>query len=215
MYWRRLRQAPGLAPINAKPVPPTDGSTPVADPANPAIPEVNPAAPPVVVPVAPHAFTPVLAATTTSIVHPAPVVPPAVPTPISAPPAITSMPPAPPLESGYYVSTQWVETWLDSTSRTWVPKTVTMRHGDYVTTQWVETWLDSTSRTWVPRTITLRYKPAKLAPLPGSGEIGLGTLTGETGKTKTVVMGAAPSQGPGWKRGVVAAVGVGIVGMVV
>jgi hypothetical protein len=73
----------------------------------------------------------------------------------------------------------------------------------------------STSRTWVPVTVTLRYKPVSPAPPPLSGAIGMGTLTGETGRTRTVVMGAAPSQAAGRVRGIVAAVGVGIVGMVV
>ncbi|KAF2826001.1 hypothetical protein CC86DRAFT_248340, partial [Ophiobolus disseminans] len=86
---------------------------------------------------------------------------------------------------------------------------------DFVTTQWVETWIDSTSRTWVPKTITLRFKPMSVAAPPGSGEIGMGTLTGETGKTKTIYVGAAPSQAPGWVHGFAAVVGVGVVGMAV
>jgi hypothetical protein len=42
----------------------------------------------------------------------------------------------------------------------------------------------------------------------------MGTLTGKTGQTRTIVMGAAPTQGAGWIKGVAAAVGVGVVGMV-
>lgn len=43
----------------------------------------------------------------------------------------------------------------------------------------------------------------------------MGTLTGEAGKTKTIVAGAAPTQAVGWMKGVAAAVGVGVVGVVV
>jgi hypothetical protein len=43
----------------------------------------------------------------------------------------------------------------------------------------------------------------------------MGTLTGEVGKTKVAVLGAAPTQGlGGWRAGVVAA-GVAVVGAVV
>jgi hypothetical protein len=49
------------------------------------------------------------------------------------------------------------------------------------------------------------------APRPGKGEIGLGSLAAYAIKTQ---LGAAPSQGVGWK-GVAAAVGAGIVGMAV
>lgn len=81
--------------------------------------------------------------------------------------------------------------------------------------QWVETWLDGTS-TWVPKTITIKYDTAQSrAPEPGKGVIGMGTLTGEVGKTKTVVMGAAQTVGGGWYMGVVVAAGVGFVGLVV
>jgi hypothetical protein len=85
-----------------------------------------------------------------------------------------------------------------------------------VTVQWVETTLGGTYSTWWPHTISLDFDPAKnQAPLPGKGEIGMGTLTGRTGQTQTIVMGAAPTQGAGWVKGVAAAVGVGVVGMVV
>lgn len=86
---------------------------------------------------------------------------------------------------------------------------------DYISVQWVETWVGGTSQTWVPKTISFHFKPYMTqAPLPGKGEIGMGTLTGEPGQTKTVAMGAAPTQAAGW-RGVAAAVGVGVVGMMV
>jgi hypothetical protein len=76
--------------------------------------------------------------------------------------------------------------------------------------------MGSTSRTWVPKTITINFdiSPSK-APEPGKGIIGMGTLTGETGKTKTIVLGAAPTAGVGkWRVGMVAA-GVAVMGAVV
>jgi hypothetical protein len=85
---------------------------------------------------------------------------------------------------------------------------------DYVTTLWIETWLDSTSRTWVPKTVTFHFPEISPAPRPGKGEIGLGTLTGNSRKTQTVALGAAPSQTAGL-MGIAAAIGVGIVGMAV
>ncbi|KAF1837803.1 hypothetical protein BDW02DRAFT_645155 [Decorospora gaudefroyi] len=86
----------------------------------------------------------------------------------------------------------------------------------FVTVQWAETFIGGTYSTWWPHTVSLDFKPAEpQAPLPGKGAIGMGTLTGKTGVTKTVAMGAAPTQGSGWMRGVVAAVGVGIAGVVV
>lgn len=88
--------------------------------------------------------------------------------------------------------------------------------GDFVSVQWVETKIDGTLRTWVPKTITFNFHAhTTQGPLPGKGEIGMGTLTGDTGRTKTVVMGAAPTYTPGWMRGVAVAVGVGFAGMVV
>ena len=73
-----------------------------------------------------------------------------------------------------------------------------------------------TVQTWVPKTITFHFEPVmSQAPLPGKGEIGMGTLTGVPGKTKTIVVGAAPTHAAGWMRGVAAAVGVGIVGVMI
>ena len=93
---------------------------------------------------------------------------------------------------------------------------------DVVTTQWIETWIGGTSRTWVPRTITLHFKPhITQAPLPGQGEIGMGTLSGKTGNTQTVVVlaGGAPGRAVGWMGGVVGlglgwGMGFGLVGLV-
>jgi hypothetical protein len=86
----------------------------------------------------------------------------------------------------------------------------------FVTVQWAETFIGGTYSTWWPHTISLDFDAqANQAPPPGKGEIGMGTLTGKTGQTQTIVMGAAPTQGAGWAKGVVAAVGVGVVGMMV
>jgi hypothetical protein len=80
----------------------------------------------------------------------------------------------------------------------------------------METWIGGTSQTWVPKTITFHFAAIETyVPPPGRGEIGMGTLTGKTGKTQTIIMGAAPSQTVQWRRGIAAAVGVGIAGMVV
>jgi hypothetical protein len=82
---------------------------------------------------------------------------------------------------------------------------------DYTTVKWYESWVGGTYSTWFPTTITVHPAFLTPAPRPGKGEIGMGTLTGELGGTS---LGAAPSQAPGWK-GIAAAAGVGIVGMVV
>lgn len=86
----------------------------------------------------------------------------------------------------------------------------------FVTVVWEETFIGGTYSTWVPYTVSLDFKPSKIhPPLPGKGEIGMGTLTGNTGHTQTVVVGAAPTQGAVWVRGIAAAVGAGIAGIVV
>ncbi|KAF1921440.1 hypothetical protein BDU57DRAFT_426151, partial [Ampelomyces quisqualis] len=87
-------------------------------------------------------------------------------------------------------------------------------YSEFTTIQWVETWIGSTYSTWVPKTIVLHFRTMSPAPPPGRGEIGMGTLTGET-QQQTVIMGAAPSHRPDWVRGVVAAIGVGVAGLVV
>ncbi|KAF2734077.1 hypothetical protein EJ04DRAFT_523933 [Polyplosphaeria fusca] len=85
---------------------------------------------------------------------------------------------------------------------------------DSVTVQWVETSVAGV-KTWVPKTITVKFEavPSQL-PGPGKGVIGMGTIEGETGKTKTVAEGAAHTMGAQWFRGVAVAAGVGLVGMV-
>lgn len=90
---------------------------------------------------------------------------------------------------------------------------------DSITVQWVETWLGGTSQTWVPKTITFHF-PAYVtqAAQPGMGEVGLGSLTGRTGFTKTVVVGgaaratAASEVGKAWAVAAVGA-GVGLIGV--
>ena len=77
--------------------------------------------------------------------------------------------------------------------------------------QWVETWPVSTSRTWVPKTLTIHFDHAQtLAPEPGKGVIGLGTIVGELGVTKTVVLGAAPTRTVQWARGAMVVAGLGL-----
>ncbi|ORY19562.1 hypothetical protein BCR34DRAFT_582260 [Clohesyomyces aquaticus] len=84
-----------------------------------------------------------------------------------------------------------------------------------VTVQWVETMLKGGIKTWVPVTVAVTFVAVpSQAPQPGEGVIGMGTLTGQTGITKTVQEGAAPTMGAGWMR-IGAAVGVGIAGLVV
>lgn len=81
--------------------------------------------------------------------------------------------------------------------------------------QWVETWIGGTSQTWVPKTITFHFQAYMTqAPLPGKGEIGMGTLTGVPGQTKTVTAAAAPTQDPALLKGLVA-LGMGVAGMLV
>jgi len=82
------------------------------------------------------------------------------------------------------------------------------------TVEWRQTMIGGTYSTWYPKTISFRFGTEATAPLPGKGEIGMGTLTGQVGQTKTVA-GAAPTQAAVWKRGVAVAVGVGLAGMVV
>lgn len=74
--------------------------------------------------------------------------------------------------------------------------------------QWIETWIGGTKQTWVPRTVTFNFPEfVTQAPSPGKGEVGMGTLKGEVGITKTVVIGGAPTMGAEW---IAAAVGVGV-----
>ncbi|KAL5120037.1 hypothetical protein ACEQ8H_002135 [Pleosporales sp. CAS-2024a] len=85
---------------------------------------------------------------------------------------------------------------------------------DYTTTKWVETWIGGTYSTWTPTVITVIHKDPSSAPSLLHGSIGM-SWTGATGQTQTVYEGAAPLDAAGWARGVVAAVGLGVVGMVV
>jgi hypothetical protein len=85
---------------------------------------------------------------------------------------------------------------------------------DYTTTKWYESWVDGTYSTWFPTVITVIHKEPSPPPLPGKGEIGMGSITGITGQTQTVEVGAAPSQTAAWMKGVAAAAGVGLAGMV-
>ncbi|KAF2264762.1 hypothetical protein CC78DRAFT_580002 [Lojkania enalia] len=79
-----------------------------------------------------------------------------------------------------------------------------------VTVQWLETTINKI-RTWVPVTVTVTFAAVPdQAPQPGKGEIGMGTLTGVTGRTRTVVLGAAPSMGWSWGRVVAVGMGVGV-----
>lgn len=49
---------------------------------------------------------------------------------------------------------------------------------DSTTTQWLETWLNPTSRTWIPVTVTFHFNGRESpAPHPGVSSMGLGGLT--------------------------------------
>ncbi|KAF9700058.1 hypothetical protein EKO04_001970 [Ascochyta lentis] len=87
---------------------------------------------------------------------------------------------------------------------------------DFVTVQWIETHI-GTLRTWIPKTQTFHFESMSQAPLPGVGSIGMGTLTGKTGQTQTVymVVGAAATLTADLKKGIAAAVAVGVAGLVV
>lgn len=81
--------------------------------------------------------------------------------------------------------------------------------------QWVETWINGVSQTWVPRTITYdfnAYLPQAQGAQPGSGEIGMGTLIGSLGVTKTVTLGSAPTKKVQWALGAVV-IGMGVAGV--
>lgn len=141
-----------------------------------------------------NAAVPPLVSTSTVV---APANPPAIPpgiapvAPLAVPPAITPAPPPAPVA------------------------VLPNESGVSITVQWIETWIDGTSRTWLPHTVTLRNEALSGAPPPpGKGRIGMGTLTGRLGVTRTVVQGAAQTVGPEWKVGAMAAMGIGIAGMV-
>ncbi|KAF2636269.1 hypothetical protein P280DRAFT_483840 [Massarina eburnea CBS 473.64] len=151
---------------------------PVPPAANPAVPKVDPAAV-AVAPIAPVANP-----------NPAPVVPPAV-APIA--PIANPIPPVAPAAPTTTVPAAAVPGANPSQSVS-------------VTVQWLPTMIKG-STTWAPRTITLTFKLKgdSALPAPGSGAIGMGTITGQVGVTKTIVKGAAETRGPG-----VLGLGVGV-----
>jgi hypothetical protein len=159
------------------------------DRANAAAPSTVPATtaiPPGVAPVAPLAVPPPTS--------PAPAITPAItPAIVTATPA--AIPPAPPTNAPAAAPPN--------------------ESGVSITVQWIETWIGGTSRTWLPHTITLHNQAAlETVPAPGKGQIGMGTITGRLGVTQTVIQGSAKTVGPEWKLGAMAAVGIGIAGMV-
>lgn len=165
-------------------------------PAVPAIPTVAPAAAPVA-PVAPPTNLPTTSLATVPAIPPANL--PAVP-PVVAPAAPPAIPPAPPVA---------VPLTPPANPLAAAP---TQTASEFVTVQWIETWIGGTSRTWLPHTITIHNEGLSNAPLPGKGEVGMGTLTGKPGVTRTFIKGAAQTLGPDW-IGAVAAVGMGIAGI--
>ncbi|KAF1847122.1 uncharacterized protein K460DRAFT_352302 [Cucurbitaria berberidis CBS 394.84] len=209
-----LRQAPGLTPANA--APPVDpGLVPQSAPENPAVPAGNlaPAVAPVSVdsssssPSSPSSPSSIASPSSSSLgvdVSAAATVP--ATSTVVAPPANQIAPAVPPAA----VPVNPAAPALTTAAAPLAAPDV----NDFVTVQWVETWIGGTSQTWVPKTISFHFKDMTAPLLPGKGEIGMGTLTGEPGQTKTVMLGAAPTEAAGW-RGVAAAVGVGVVGMMV
>ena len=198
----RLRQAPAVAqaavaPIHAPPVVIT--TLPVVAPA-PAIPVSVPA----------------VSATTAPLPAPAPVVNlPADPVPPPAPaPPLNPVAPAPAPAPAPAVAAPAPPANVAGAAGAGVtPVTAPFSNVPFVTVQWAETFIGGTYSTWWPHTISLDFKQTVI-PLPGKGQIGMGTLTGKTGQTQTVVMGAAPTNGVGgWVKGVAVAAGVGVMGM--
>lgn len=100
---------------------------------------------------------------------------------------------------------------------TTIPLPPPMTGDDFVTVQWIETHI-GTLRTWIPKTQTFHFEAMSQAPLPGvGGPVGMGTLTGKTGQTQTIIMvvGAAPTPAVDSRKAIAAAVAVGIAGLVV
>ena len=178
------RQAPAAPPPAPPPAPPAQplpvavtssaiSATSILDSTNP--PSNLLAGPPVNAPVAPAA----------------PVAPPAIP---PAPPAAALLTPSTTPPAAIPVPTHGLSV--------------------FVTVQWLETWIDGTSRTWLPHTITLHQEALTgAAPPPGKGEIGMGTLTGKVGVTQTIIEGGAATTRPKWQAGAVAAMGMGMAGL--
>ncbi|KAF2011268.1 hypothetical protein BU24DRAFT_495485 [Aaosphaeria arxii CBS 175.79] len=201
IYPRQLPNppAPAPAPLQQPPAPDTlDTSPEVGEEEDDAPPEPDPNTPPEPPPGVPAVPNP--------NILPAPVPIPPVPVPAPAPGA----PGAPPLVA----------------PKPAVPGGVapapapapTIRTDEYSTTvQWVESHIGTTATTWYPQTVVMLFKatPGQGAA-PGSGAIGMGTLTGEVGRTKTVVAGsAATAEVKVWGKavGVLAGVGLGVVGL--
>ncbi|KAF2873474.1 hypothetical protein BDV95DRAFT_344805 [Massariosphaeria phaeospora] len=165
------------------------GLVPVAPaPGAPAVPNANPNpnAPPAKPPANPNAPVAPNPVAPNPNAPVVPVVPPANPVVTSAAAAVPAVPGAEPTDS-ISVKEVWKETIIGGT------------------------------KTWVQQFVTLHFAAVpSQAPLPGKGAVGMGSLTGKPGQTKTVVLGgAAPTTGPGMIMGAVAAFGVGLAGMVV
>ncbi|KAF1978773.1 hypothetical protein BU23DRAFT_595339 [Bimuria novae-zelandiae CBS 107.79] len=189
-----LRQAPAVAPVAPLPA---AAAIPVTSDANPNV-AVAPA-----IPIAPTAPT---ADPNTAIAPAVPVAPgvapanPAAIPPVVAPAAPAGILPTPPT----------------SLLLTRPPNELAPTYilSAFVTVQWLETRI-GTKQTWLPHTVTIHQEALSDAAVPpGRGEIGMGTLTGHPGATKTIIKGAAETKGPEWKVGVMAAMGVGIAGLV-
>lgn len=105
----------------------------------------------------------------------------------------------------------------DGETVTSTPPTLNATGDDYISVQWVETWIGGSSRTWVPQTFTVHFPDRTPGPSPGKGQIGMGSIKGEAGHTKTIVVAAAPTQAAAaaLAKGVAAAAGLGILGLVV
>ncbi|KNG52475.1 hypothetical protein DDE82_006325 [Stemphylium lycopersici] len=194
-----LRQAPAEAPAAVAPVqaPPVVITTLPVVASAPAIPVSVPAV----------SGTPAPVAAPAPIINlPADPVPPPPPAPLLIPiapaPAPAVAAPAPPANIA------------GATGARATPVVAPFSNVPFVTVQWAETFIGGTYSTWWPHTISLDFKQTVIS-LPGKGQIGMGTLTGKTGQTRTVVVGAAPTNGVGgWVKGVAVAAGVGVMGLV-
>jgi hypothetical protein len=160
---------------------------------------------------------------------PASVIPPAVVVPVDpavhAPPGVINPAPTPPIDPALPAAPGIVDPAARGAAVPVAPSitpttittlaTPTLTGAGYYSVKWVETWIGGTSQTWVPQTLLFHFEPMSPGPQPGEGVIGMGTLTGKPGQTKTFYMlAAAPTPTAVWLRGVVAAVGAGAVGMV-
>ncbi|KAF1960941.1 hypothetical protein CC80DRAFT_501188 [Byssothecium circinans] len=205
-----MRQAPAPAPAPPAPVPvpPANPAAPVPNadpavpvpPANPAVPNANPAVAPAPVNPAPVNPLPVdPAPANPAPVNPAPVNPaPVNPAPVNPAPA-PAVPPA--VAPAAPVANPVAPVAPANPPAVPPPPGVPAAGANpsvsiSVTVQWVETWIAG-SQTWVPTTATLMFKMMgeTTAPAPGSGVMGMGTLTGKVGITRTIIKGAAETRG--------------------